>query len=61
MKLAPYLLDRVYDLAMARAGGFFAPHGDLLAVKRVVAQAFIDAIDEVMLEETLQEDDYRGI
>ena len=51
MNLPPDVLARIYDLAMETAGGIYAPHGDLSDVKRVLAQAFVDAIDEVMLED----------
>ena len=51
MKLSATVLARIYDLAMESAGGLYTPHGDLSDVKRVVAQAFIDAIDVVLLEE----------
>ena len=51
MKLSATGLARIYDLAMESAGGLYTPHGDLSDVKRVVAQAFVDAIDEVMLED----------
>ena len=56
MKLSAPTLARVYDLAMESVGGFYTPHGDLSDVKRVVAQAFVDAIDVVILEEMRDEE-----
>ena len=57
MKLPATTLARIYDLAMESAGGLYTPHGDLSDVKRVVAQAFVDAIDVVMLEEAEDDED----
>ena len=57
MNLPPDVLARIYDLAMESVGGFYTPHGDLSDVKRVVAQAFVDAIDVVMLEDAEDADD----
>ena len=57
MKLHAMTLARIYDLAMESAGGLYTPHGDLSDVKRVVAQAFVDAIDVVMLEEAEDDED----
>ena len=51
MNLPPDVLARIYDLAMETAGGIYAPHGDLSGVKCALAQAFVDAIDVVMLED----------
>ena len=56
MKLPSATLARIYDLAMESAGGLYTPHGDLSDVKRVVAQAFVDAIDVVILEEMRDEE-----
>ena len=51
MKLSSATLARIYDLAIESAGGIYAPHGDLSGVKCILAQAFVDAIDVVILEE----------
>ena len=52
MTLPPRLLDEIYAKAMEE-GSFFVPLGqDLAEVRRILAQRFVDAIDDVRREET---------
>ena len=52
MNLPPRLLDAIYARAMESGDYYVEFTTSLPEVRRVIAQRFVDAIDEVMLEES---------